>query len=359
MSSTVFESQVLSLRKRLMKCESFNFTLLIGQRVKARIPIVKFFKLWRAKSISFLFLKPQISYEKLARRIEKKLKNESILHCRNIEAAYVGLLIKEISNKQIEVIYDVRGYVEGEKAFFNEKKNEQLYVRLNQKLFSSKIYFNFVSQELFNLYDNMYVVDRQKCIFCNSAYDDNVFLLNDASHFNSNKIKIVFVGGNQLYHKIEDIIQAMNQRKDVEMTIITQRKLILNTNATNVKFLHSLDHNQINDRLNAFDYGIIYRDSQAFNNVATPTKVSEYMGKGLQLLVINSAGSYTSLIQSNKTLGLVVKDKESLKDITLNKTSKDQKLKINKFALENLSLTRNINEYVNLYKEINKNFKVN
>ncbi len=357
-SSTVFESQVLSLKKRLDN-RKINTKLIIGQKIKSRIPPIKFLNLWIQKSVSFIFLGPLIDHKKIAISLEHKIKSDSlIIHCRNIEAAYVGLLIKEISQKNIKVIYDVRGYVEGEKAFFNEPNRERLFRKLNKRLFNSDIHFSFVSKELYNIYKKTYKIIEDRVVFCNSAYDDSIFSVpsqNDSSKTND-LVKIIFVGGNQLYQKIQEIINVIKKRPEVELTVITPNKLNISLNGTNIKLISDLTQSEINLLADDFDYGIIYRDGQVFNNVATPTKVSEYFGKGLRIIAINSAGAYTDLIANNKLFGNVVNSEKELLTLDLEKTSFEQKKAINLFAFNNLSLSNNLEKYIDLYKKLNEDF---
>jgi hypothetical protein len=357
-SSTVFESQVLGLKKRLDN-SNINMTLVIGQKFKSRIAPIKFLSLWVQKSVSFIFLGSIIDHKKIAVRLERKIKCDSlIIHCRNIEAAYVGLLVKDISQKNIKVIYDVRGYVEGEKIFFNEPNRERLFRELNNRLFNSDIYFSFVSKELFNIYRSTYKINENNVIFCNSAYDDSIFSLPDHNHSaNTNElVKILFVGGNQLYQKTQEIIKVIEKRPELELTVITSKKINISLSGTNIKLISDLTQSEINLLADDFDYGIIYRDGQVFNNVATPTKVSEYFGKGLRIIAINSAGAYTDLIANNKLFGNVVNSERELLTLDLEKTSFEQKKAINLFAINNLSLSNNLEKYIGLYKKINEDF---
>lgn len=356
-TSTVFESQVLSLKKRLDK-EQIDVNLLIGQKYKSRIPLIKFFKLWIKSSVSFWFLKNGINHDKIAARLLRKIKgNNIIIHCRNIEAAYVGLLLMGKTNKRIQIIYDVRGYVEGEKIFFNEPIRERLFKELNETLFNSDINFSFISKELYNVYNNIYNIDERKVIFCNSAYDDSIFYLtNESIAVKTSLIKILFVGGNQLYQKTLNIIKIIEKRPDVELTVITPKRINITLTGKNIKLLNGLSQKEINVLANDFDYGIIYRDNQIFNAVATPTKVAEYLGKGLRVIAINSAGSYTDFISNNELFGKVVGSEKELLKLKLDKTSIDQKKAINLFAVKNLSLSNNLEKYIDLYKKLNENF---
>jgi len=352
-SSTVFDSQVYSLTESFAT-KGIDMSLIIGQKLKARVSITKFIKLVLKNNISFLFFKTKIDYKKTSSKILKMLpKNQPvILHCRNIEAAYIGLLIKNTFPEKLEIIYDVRGYVEGEKIFFNDQKKATIFLELNKKLFSSISFYSFVSSQLYDVYNNIYDLSSKNVIFCNSAYDDKIFNI-DTSINNkpNNLIKVLFVGGNQTYQRTEEIIEFCKEKPNIQLTVVTPKALFKKDSSILV-YKHNLSQKQISLLANDFDYGIIYRSNEVFNQVATPTKVTEYWGKGLKILAINSAGAYNSVIEKNNFLGEIFKTKEQWTETILQKQTLNDKIKINTFAKNNFSQSKNIERYSNFYNSI-------
>ncbi len=65
------------------------------------------------------------------------------------------------------------------------------------------------------------------------------------------------------------------------------------------------DHAEINQFLNVADIGIILRDDVATNQVASPTKLAEYLLAGLPVLASDHIGDYSNFIRTND-LGMVV-----------------------------------------------------
>ena len=353
-TSTVFKSQVLGLLKRLKK-RAIKTHLLVGQRYRAKINVMEFLPLFLNKKTSFFFIKKNFNYDalakKMARLISKSKSKTKILHCRNIEAAYIGLLIKEKYLPNVSVIYDVRGYVEGEKEFFNESERAKLFAELNKKLFTSNLYYSFVSEALYEVYNSQYKIPKERSIFCNSAYDDALFNLEKEKTVAEKPIKILFVGGNQSYQKIEEITALCKLKPQVQLVVITP-KPINKKNTENIIYKYNLSQKKINELANTFDYGIIYRSSESFNKVATPTKITEYWGKGLKVIAINSAGAYDRLLKENTFLGFLVKSEAEWENIKLEKTSFEEKQKISSFVKKNLSLSKNVANYVKLYQKI-------
>lgn len=356
-SSTVFESQVWGFKKRLEQ-QNIQVKLIIGQKLKARVKLKKLLSLIKNPEVKFILLPETVNHLKTAQKTALLFKNETniILHCRNTEAAYVGILVKELlPDKTVQVLYDVRGYVEGEADFFNKPIKKKLYEKLNDKLFKSDIYFNFVSKELFDIYNQKYSVPLDKSIFCNSAYDDVIFqFISKEKEAQNTPPRVLYVGGNQSYQKIDEIISAFLKRKDVELTVVTSKKIQKKATTANIQFKHGLTPSQINNLASSFDYGIIYRDNQLFNQIATPTKISEYWGKGLKVIAINSAGAYTNLIKQNKKLGIYIESIDKIETIQLSKVLEDNQHYIAQYAKENLSQTANLKKYLSHYKKMLK-----
>lgn len=352
-SSSVFESQVYAYVSRL-RFEKIPTNLIIGQRYKARVSFKKLFRLSREKNTKFLLLPLELNYNKTANKLLRTIpeNKKTILHCRNIEAAYIGLLAQK-KNKNIQLIYDVRGYVEEEASYFNDLKKADIYKRLHQELFEAPIYFNFVSEKLKQAYEDKYRIDFKNYTICVSAYNDQIF--NFSCNENIHSIpKVVFVGGNQSYQKIDSMVELIQKHGKIHFTIITNKKLLQIKSRKNLKLLYGLTQQEVAKELESMDYGILYRSKEAFNEVATPTKIAEYWGKGLKVIAINSAGAYTSIIQQNSILGDVIENEEAFLRTEFKIQKKASKEKIAKIAKENYSLTSNMKKYKELYKVINE-----
>lgn len=352
-SSSVFESQVYAYVSALRE-NNIPVQLIIGQRYKARVNIKKLFRLSREKHTQFMFLPQHLDFNKQAKRLAKRLpdKVKVILHCRNIEAAYIGLLVQQ-QKKNIQVLYDVRGYVEDEKRYFEDSKGVEQYEKVNKKLFHAPIYFNFVSNKLREVYESKYQVSIKNYSVCVSAYNDTIFTPYSTTKAVDilKKPKVVFVGGSQSYQKIESLVRLLEKQGTMDFTVITNKKINI-ANAKTTRFLHGLTPTEVSQELNLMDYGILYRSSEAFNEVATPTKIAEYWGKGLKVIAINSAGAYTSILNENSFLGYVFPDEEAYLKAKLTKLEAENRKKITVFAKQNYSLSANYMKYMLLYHSL-------
>src|SRR5699024_12825564 len=105
--------------------------------------------------------------------------------------------------------------------------------------------------------------------------------------------------------------------------------------------------------------GSVCSGSEAFNNVALPTKIAEYCGQGLKVIAINSAGAYTSLYQGNSFLGYVFEDEESYLKFKLPRVNSAEQKEIASFAKANYSLSANYMKYMLLYNALINKAKEN
>jgi len=67
---------------------------------------------------------------------------------------------------------------------------------------------------------------------------------------------------------------------------------------------------EMNDFLNAADYAVIIRDDIVTNNVASPTKIAEYLLSGLPVLTTKGIGDYSDFIKINKIGYIIEIDKK-------------------------------------------------
>lgn len=348
-SSSVFESQVYAYVSSLRE-NNIPVKLIIGQRYKARVSIKKLFKLRQEANTQFMFLPQQLNYTRQAKRLAKRLpdKKMAILHCRNIEAAYIGWLVQQ-QKQNIRVLYDVRGYVEDEMRYFNDLKELKKYKEINKELFHAPIFFNFVSERLRKVYEEEYQTEIKNYSICVSAYNDTIFKPYLPENLDSTeKPKLVFVGGSQSYQKIESLVNMLEKQGTMDFTVVTNKKINM-PNAKTTKFLSGLTPMEVSKVLDTMDYGILYRSSEAFNEVATPTKIAEYWGKGLKVIAINSAGAYTPIIKEKPFLGSVFADEKSYLNSELFKIKTAEKKQIASFAKEKYSLAANYMKYMLLY----------
>ncbi|WP_303925484.1 hypothetical protein [Draconibacterium sediminis] len=348
-SSTVFYSQVYSLCKNI-KSTGINIKILNFQKVPFNIASKQTRHLFEKSLIKTIFYKEFNTG--LAKKIEKYIDIENcILHCRNPHAALLGLKVRSKYPK-VNVIYDVRGISELEHIFHGNRQRAEEYGNINRKIFNTQnIFYSFISNGLKQYYERKYNVKLNKSVICPSVYNDKDFIDYSYSPLDHRK-KFIYIGGNQQYQNIENIIDAFKNSRD-KLVIITHNKIAKPSVSSNIEFYSNLKPNEIFKIAQKCDFGIIHRSNDLFNMVATPTKISEYWGNGLQILAINNAGAFSDEILKNERLGIVVPENQFHSTVNqLSPPSQNDKLFIREFAEKNYSLSKNTKNYIELYHEI-------
>lgn len=111
--------------------------------------------------------------------------------------------------------------------------------------------------------------------------------------------------------------------------------------------LKSVDHKEINGYLNASDLGVLLRDDHMMNKVASPGKLGEYLGAGLQVMTTPYIGTYSSKMIENG-IGCIVeefRDAERLAKKVYCPIDNKRRRKISAWAHDNFSSEANANNY--------------
>lgn len=107
-----------------------------------------------------------------------------------------------------------------------------------------------------------------------------------------------------------------------------------------------LDHSQVSSYLAIGDYGILVRDQNVTNQVASPVKFAEYLMAGLKVIISPGLGDYSKLVEEHE-LGIVLQDNAL---VQLRKTTADEKSNQIQFATSHLTKQANRNQFIQLSK---------
>jgi glycosyltransferase involved in cell wall biosynthesis len=310
-SETVFVSQVHTICNEhsnlfdvtlVVMCTFKNITLPkpAGAKYKLvkRIKLPKLYIPW----VNFLF--SRISF------LVKYYRRADIVHGRGHVGAALALNLakKNINNK---IVADIRGALDYE---ILDKKLSNIHVRqcriLESIIFDRINSFLFVSENMKNFYMNRYNLSDKSINVIPTAVDDNLFYKDDYKREKirdklrlGNKFVFLYVGGSQKWQNIDLIIEdfgkAIKINTEISLIILTPNielvKALIKQKNINLTDIH-VDHVNYKDvpyYMNSADAGIIIRDNQMINYVASPTKISEYAACDLKLAT--STGQFSSL----------------------------------------------------------------
>ena len=270
--------------------------------------------------------------------------------------------ILKIIDKKTRVLWDCRGDSTAELYHNPNEKFIFIKRKILEKRFAdagkiaTKIIF--VSKYLIDKFKSLNKTFPDKNIFLiPSLASSNLFFFNRKIRqrmrkllkINSNTKVFIYVGGMQNYQKFPETLNFFNDLKKYDKKIIL---IVLTNNITEAKY-HIKDNNNIllknanfedvNDYLNASDFGLLIREDNYANNAGSPTKFAEYALSGLQIISSHSVSDYFNL--KNK-----IKNIHNYKKFTLKRNFVYDRDKIADFYKSKLSRESFVNIFEKLYE---------
>lgn len=373
-TSTVFKSQVFELLNSqisqkneitLILCQPINvhwsksvFKQLIDLRKN------KYFKVivipyWGFKN-KFSLINMNI-FTKIRFIFKKLSKDKIIFHCRGQEATQVAILLKDFG-LNIKIISDIRGAISEELKEVNPNR-AKYFEKLDNSIFKENFNkidkFNFVSRELCKYYlkINKNIEEKKEIIPCFSSFSINT---KGKEKESNDDIKLLYVGGQQFYqnlNKIPALINKISNKKLKVYMVLNGRKnekleKLFEYEKINSEFYYNLSKDELENIYLKSDIGILIRDNLTLNKVSSPVKLSEYLSKGLYIMLIGEVGDFYSDIKNNSNLGIASSDLNDLGNIDINlanvRETLEERIKYsNKFSKEYC-----VEKYENMYEAI-------
>ena len=289
----------------------------------------------------------------LLRLFSHKINKSHLIICRGPLATNLALE----SNLKPQVVYDGRGAVWAEQkeyGVFNGTGIEHLLFEIEKKAVLNSQKQIAVSSQLIKYWEETFNFNSNtaKVIPCSinekkdNDDDNNIpmniknFLLNAQKN---NSPIVVFSGGTGKWQKIDAICHFADkmiktqpntaflflspQNSHINQLLEKYPQKVFNSLVA-PKLVHSI--------LKECDYGIVLREQNITNKVASPVKVAEYLLAGLKVIISPNLGDYSQMVMQND-LGVIWSANSPMPD--LNKPSEQEKAKSNRFAKEHLSKT--------------------
>ena len=142
------------------------------------------------------------------------------------------------------------------------------------------------------------------------------------------EIKLVYAGGTGPWQAFEETVAliktAMSQQAQLTVTFLTKPNEFIDelakTYPERVQRLW-VAHAEVNAILQSCDYGLLIRNNNNTNKVASPVKFAEYLGAGLDVIISENLGDFSNFVIENNC-GLIVKNELPI----FEKVSKSKKL---------------------------------
>lgn len=229
-----------------------------------------------------------------------------------------------------------------------------------------------VSNALEKYYKSKFKIRKNRFFVFPGAADTHLFSYKESlrkknrekfDYKNTDKV-IVYSGKLSLKWEIPDVVFSFFKRvkeldSNFKFLILTPdqdkcKEFVRNYDLINEIVITKVPFEEVSSYLNAADFGLLLREDVPMNNVASPTKFSEYIMSGLPTIVSNGVYDYVDLV--NETgFGIVLENMYSLSKDELEKVNSlinIDRMKISDWGVANLSKDKFVNQYINLLQNI-------
>ena len=249
------------------------------------------------------------------------------------------------------VIYDGRGAVKAELEEFPsmipDKKIVTSIIQAEKNAVETAVYKIAVSSKLVEYWRSTYNYKGDNHIIIPCTLSNSLIYSDDQNR--GEKITLVYAGstaGWQSFEKVSGLIRKFIIEQDIEVLFLSEPSSEIDAlikEYPNAVKMQWVDHKDVYKHLALADYGILIRDENLTNYVASPVKFAEYLVSGLKVLISPNLGDYSELVEK-ENLGVVLSnDLPQLTKVTL-----ADKKRIREYAIENFSKKAFQSEYKRL-----------
>jgi glycosyltransferase involved in cell wall biosynthesis len=302
---SVFDSQVHTLCNRHMEKNEVTLLTLCGfDEIKLNGKSNATYALVKALRLPKSFIPLLNKIDSLLFNKKKIFMDADIIHCRgHVGTAFAINVLRKYHLKK-PIIADIRGEI------VEEKKKQQGFLagffsrqalKLEKLVFNKSSFFFFVSQNMLEYYFGKYSFHKEKSAVFPTIVDEKRFYRSlewrkeIRERLNLiDKFVFVYLGGTDYWQNINLIIsrfaEISKKNKDLFLLLIVKnsdyvKKLVQESSLeANKVMILTLPYEEVGKYLNAADAGIIIRDDNIINYVASPTKINEYLACGLKII---------------------------------------------------------------------------
>lgn len=278
-----------------------------------------------------------------------------------------GPMAFSLANKlNSNVTYDGRGAVKAELLEYPkvipDKKIVDSIISAEKSAVRNAKYKIAVSEKLvdywrkeFDYTDNNHIIIP--CALTESISVDIEFKNKLLSKYNWSASDIILVysgsiAGWQSFEKVRGLIEEWINVQNVKVLFLSEINGVLESlllkYPNNIK-QEWVSHDMVANYLSLGDYGILIREDNTTNYVASPVKFAEYLNSGLKVLISKHIGDYSALVKI-KDLGYVINNDI----IHLTKPSQMEKEGLNEFVKTYLTKESKRKNYQQLIHEVLK-----
>jgi glycosyltransferase involved in cell wall biosynthesis len=264
-----------------------------------------------------------IKYFEFLYKVSKLYKNTNIIHCNDLNALPIGVMIKKFFNKNIKIVYDAHEYE------INDVPNESKYkIKIKYILEKSLIKYAdktiTVSDAIANEYVKLYNIPKPSLVLNTPPYKkiDKKDIFRDTFNIQKDKTIFLYQGGLSRGRGIEILLETFKQIDDKKSVIIFMgygelEEHVLNASEEedNIFFHKAVAPDILLDYTSSADFGILFYENNCLNHYyCSPNKIFEYLMAEIPVIVSNLY-EMKRLVEKNN-IGAIAKENspEGLKE---------------------------------------------
>ncbi len=299
--------------------------------------------------------------------------NIGILHARSFFPSVLGLIIKQIFRRKIKLLYDNRGLFIEEEIRKGHWKSTGIKVRCFrhiEKCILKKTDAVVVVSAKFKEY---LLIQHQKSI---NDLDERIYIITNRTKLfpvseeqlivkrNPGRTVITYSGSAAAWQSLKEMKKlfcaCIDVFPDSEFHIISYNKsdfidLFKNTDVlSRIRFIEAKS-SEVFYHLVKCDFGILLREHDPINNVASPLKFAEYLAAGLPVLISEGVGDFSRLV-IEKNVGVVINNSDYEKALLEMKSlieNSDIYKRCRTLAEEEFDIKISFKQYEDIYNSLN------
>jgi len=253
-----------------------------------------------------------LKYFEFIYRAVKGYKNSDIVHCNDLNALPVGVIIKKFFNKNVKIVYDAHEYE------INDKPNESKY-SIKIKYFLEKRLIKYadkvltVSNAIADEYVKLYDIEKPALVLNTPPYRsiEKKDLFRESLDISLEKTIFLYQGGLSQGRGIEILLDAF-KRMDNDKSVIVfmgygpleESIQSASKEYDNIYFHKAVTPDVLLDYTSSADFGILFYENNCLNHdYCSPNKMFEYLMAEIPVIVSNLY-EMKRLVKKNK-IGVV------------------------------------------------------
>ena len=301
-----------------------------------------------------------LKYIEFTYKVVNKYKNSDVIHCNDLDALVIGVIIKRIYNKNIKIVYDAHEYETETNALHGIQKK---FVKwLEKSLIKDADAVITVSDSIANEYVKLYNIKKPSLVLNTPFYKEvkKTNLFREKFDIQDNQTIFLYQGNLGAGRGIDILLDTFKELDKKNVIIFmgygkVDRIKELSKEYENIFFHEAVHPDILLNYTSAADFGISTIEASCLSyKYCLPNKMFEYIMAEVPVIV-SDLPEMKNIVQNNH-IGIIMKsnDKKGIKEAIIEAITLDQsQLKHN---LQNLKKIYNWEEQekilLKVYKEL-------